>query len=230
MFVGGQQKFFNLDFKGVLWKRSLIIWHLNLLWYIKVSQKNIIGFVVRLKEQKDFWLSVKPCISESWICTCTAVSSFSFSSSHFFSLFQYSCSASSTSVSFFSHFLSLFFWIFNKVNIQFWGYGFAFLIWKLPFIFQWLTIQVDYSKMLDIYSTITRSGSISGFNSPLLVNTSSSTVPSAWLSILDCLSQSRGPLVVILLDLSPVLQTDFLLYIASLSRIENVSNISRGHK
>ena len=42
----------------------------------------------------------------------------------FLSLFftLYSCCASSTSISFFSHFLSLFFWIFNKVNIQFWGF------------------------------------------------------------------------------------------------------------
>ena len=103
-------------------------------------------------------------------------------------------------------------------------------VWKLPFIFQWLAIQVDYSKMLNICSTISSPGSISCFNSPLFVNTGSGTVPLVWLSILDCLSQSRRTLVVILLDLWPVLQTDFLLYFASLSRIENISNTSRGHK
>ena len=63
---------------------------------------------------------------------------FQFLTLFFFTL--YSCRATSTSISFFSRFLSLFFWIFNKVNIQFWGlgklrwdlileYGFAFLIY-----------------------------------------------------------------------------------------------------
>ena len=53
-----------------------------------------------------------------------------------------------------------------------------------------VTFQVDYSKMLDICSTISSPGSILWFNSPLFVNTGSGTVSSVWLSILDCLSQS----------------------------------------
>ena len=57
-------------------------------------------------------------------------------------------------------------------------------------------------------------------NSPLFVNAGSGTVPLLWLSILDCLSQSRRTLAVILLDISPVLQTDFLFYLPLLSRIE----------
>ena len=160
------RSFFNLDFKGILWKRSLIIWHLNLLWYIKVSQKNIVGFLVRLKEQKDFCLSVKPCISESWICTCTAVSS-SFSSSHFFSLFQYSCSASSTSVSFFSHFLSLFSWIFNKVNVQFWGFRklrWDYLSMDLHFSYEnYLSSFNDWQSRLTIESCLTFIGFVAPF-------------------------------------------------------------------
>ena len=133
MFVEGQQKFFNLD----LWKRSLIIWHLNLLWYIKVSQKNIVGFLVRLKEQKDFCLSVKPCIWKSAPLSVPHI---------FFSFFQYSCSASSTSVSFFSHYLSLFFWMFNKVNIQFWGFR------KLRWDYLSIDLHFSYESYLSFFN------------------------------------------------------------------------------
>ena len=64
MFVEGQQKFFKLGlqrrvlkeiFNNLAFKSTLV--------YQSIT-KNI-GFVVRLKEQKDFCLSVKPCISES---------------------------------------------------------------------------------------------------------------------------------------------------------------------
>ena len=123
--------FNNLAFKSTLVYQSIT--------------KNIVGFLVRLKEQKDFCLSVKPCISQSWICTCTAVGSFSFSSS-LFSLFQYSCSASSTSVSFFSHFLSLFFWIFNKVNIQFWGFR------KLRWDYLSMDLHFSYESCLSSFN------------------------------------------------------------------------------
>ena len=84
--------------------------------------------------------------------------------------------------------------------------------------------------MLDICTTVSSPGSISWFNSPLFVNAGSGTVPLLWLSILDCLSQSRRTLAVILLDISPVLQTDFLFYLPLLSRIENISIISWGRQ
>ena len=117
MFVKGQQEFFNLDFEGMLWKRSLIIWHLNLLWYIKVSR--IICWLFSQTQRTKIFLFVSETLY-LWKLNLYCSQLLFQSHTLFFTL--YSCFASSTSISFFSHFLSLFFWIFNKVNIQFRGF------------------------------------------------------------------------------------------------------------
>ena len=61
--------------------------------------------------------------------------------------------------------------------------------WKLPFVFQWLAFQVDYSKMHGTGSTISSPGGIS-WNFPH-GGQCSCTVPSVWLSILDCVALAK---------------------------------------
>ena len=119
MFDEGQQEFFNLDFKGILWKRSLInnLAFNSTLVYQSITKKHCWLFIQTQRTKRFLFVSETLYLWKLNLYYSQLLFQFP---TLFFTL--YSCCASSTSRSFFSHFLSLFFWIFNKVDIQFWGF------------------------------------------------------------------------------------------------------------